>query len=388
MPGVTQCPIAPGETLEYRFRATQYGTSWYHSHFSLQLAEGLFGPIMIHGPATANYDVDVGPVMIQDWSHESAFTIWETTQRKLALIQPVAENGLINGMNPYDCSGSKDAACVGGVTDRFETTFEQGKKYLFRVVGAQADGWMKFAMDGHNLTVIANDLVPIEPYVTDNVVLASGQRYDIVVEANQEVGLYWLRAIYGTACNSNDNDNKDNILGIIRYDGADTSADPTTTVNPDIKDYCGDEPLESLVPWVSHQVGASDVDDYLGVSWYYQLDLVFHWTLGTKSLTIDWADPTLMDIYKGDLNFPSDSNVATIDKADQWVYWVIQDLGLVDAYHPMHLHGHDFYVLAQSKGVFVPGLVSLNTDNPPRRDTVTLFGDGFTVIAFKTDNPG
>ncbi|PPJ50257.1 hypothetical protein CBER1_04898 [Cercospora berteroae] len=33
---VTQCPIAPGETFTYVFNATQYGTSWYHSHYSLQ----------------------------------------------------------------------------------------------------------------------------------------------------------------------------------------------------------------------------------------------------------------------------------------------------------------------------------------------------------------
>lgn len=30
----------------------------------------------------------------------------------------------------------------------------------------------------------------------------------------------------------------------------------------------------------------------------------------------------------------------------------------------------------------------LNTHNPPRRDVVLLPGNGFVVIAFKTDNPG
>lgn len=27
--GVTECPIPPGSTKTYRFRAEQYGTSWY-----------------------------------------------------------------------------------------------------------------------------------------------------------------------------------------------------------------------------------------------------------------------------------------------------------------------------------------------------------------------
>jgi FtsP/CotA-like multicopper oxidase with cupredoxin domain len=28
--GVTQCPIAPGDSFTYTWKATQYGTSWYH----------------------------------------------------------------------------------------------------------------------------------------------------------------------------------------------------------------------------------------------------------------------------------------------------------------------------------------------------------------------
>lgn len=34
---VTQCPIAPGDSYTYKFHARQYGTSWYHSHYSLQV---------------------------------------------------------------------------------------------------------------------------------------------------------------------------------------------------------------------------------------------------------------------------------------------------------------------------------------------------------------
>jgi len=41
VPGVSQCPIAPGQTLTYRFRANGYGTSWYHSHYSAQYSMGM-----------------------------------------------------------------------------------------------------------------------------------------------------------------------------------------------------------------------------------------------------------------------------------------------------------------------------------------------------------
>lgn len=46
VPGLEQCPIAPGQSLTYTFLADQYGTSWWHSHFSAQYTAGAFGPMM------------------------------------------------------------------------------------------------------------------------------------------------------------------------------------------------------------------------------------------------------------------------------------------------------------------------------------------------------
>ena len=50
----------------YRFQASVYGTSWYHSHYSAQAAGGLFGALVIYGPSHVSYDVDVGPIMLAD----------------------------------------------------------------------------------------------------------------------------------------------------------------------------------------------------------------------------------------------------------------------------------------------------------------------------------
>lgn len=59
-----RCPIAPGSSFTYTFKADLYGTSWYHSHYSAQYAGGLLGPMVIHGPSNANYDIDLGPVFL------------------------------------------------------------------------------------------------------------------------------------------------------------------------------------------------------------------------------------------------------------------------------------------------------------------------------------
>ena len=49
VPSVSQCPIAPGSSFTYSFRAEAYGTSWYHSHVSPQYIDGLFGPMIVYG---------------------------------------------------------------------------------------------------------------------------------------------------------------------------------------------------------------------------------------------------------------------------------------------------------------------------------------------------
>lgn len=56
--------------------------------------------------------------------------------------------------------------------------------------------------------------------------------------------------------------------------------------------------------------------------------------------------------------------------------------------HPIHLHGHDFWILAQQAGVFDGTSASFDTTNPPRRDVATLPGNGYLAIAFLLDNPG
>lgn len=61
--------------------------------------------------------------------------------------------------------------------------------------------------------------------------------------------------------------------------------------------------------------------------------------------------------------------------------------------YQIHLHGHDFYILAQGTGMFHEG-IALNLKGPPRRDTAMMPWDpaaglgGYLVLAWQADNPG
>ena len=176
----------------------------------MQYSVGLQGPIIIHGPATADYDEDLGTVTLQDWAHKSFFALWWYDRvffPPTPQLPPSLASSLINGKNviPYNIT---DPRYVGNTT-RAEWHFEKGKKYRMRLINTGVYSNMRFSIDNHTLTVISMDFVPIVPYQTDNVcslsihslslshhfqvAISMGQRYDVIVEANAEVDNYWLR---------------------------------------------------------------------------------------------------------------------------------------------------------------------------------------------------
>lgn len=103
VPGVTECPIAPGKTRQYRWRATQFGTTWYHSHWSIQYGEGVVGPLIIDGPASSQYDEDLGALPLTDWYYTSAFTLNEVAQNQGR--PPTPDNLLVNGTHKNAAGG-------------------------------------------------------------------------------------------------------------------------------------------------------------------------------------------------------------------------------------------------------------------------------------------
>ncbi|KAK4192334.1 laccase-2 [Podospora australis] len=383
VPGVTQCGIAPGDTHTYRFRVTQYGSTWYHSHFSLQYSEGIFGGMVFNGPTTADWDVDLGNLFLQDWSHIETFRLWNTA--KLG-APPILDTGLINGTNTWNCTGSTDPNCVDNGA-KHEIVFEAGKKYLIRLVNVAVDGAFQFSIDGHILTVVAHDLVPIVPYTTDNVQLTIGQRYDVIVEANATPGNYWLRAGWISACANNANPTE--MTGIVRYDSSSTS-DPTSSSTVTPSTSCLGEPGDKTIPHLSLDV--TNIHNVTHEDLGFMFDSYFKWTINTSSLLLNWSDPTMLQIFEGDSIFPTEYNVVAVQPSGsgnpEWQVLVIQDTSNLALAHPIHLHGHDFWVLAQETGMFNGDTSTFNTQNPTRRDVATLPGNGYLAIGFVLDNPG
>jgi FtsP/CotA-like multicopper oxidase with cupredoxin domain len=315
-PGVTQCPLAPGQSMSYKFHASQYGTAMYHSHFSVQYSMGLYGPLVINGPATADYDEDLGTVFMNDWGHETEFYRWATVDNFNVSFEG-APTGLVNGMNTGNCTlvnaTNPDPLCVGK-GKKFELAFEAGKKYRIRFINLATEAWFHPSIDGHNMTVISNDLVPIVPYETDGVLINMGQRYDVIVEANAVPGDYWFRSGFIAACIPNGN--ADGITGIVRYNKNSTAEPTTVSTTPQI-DTCLDEPTSRLVPWVPITVpnmrGGLTFSNVTGE--YFQGKFL-RWSFNKPSggfLLTNWSQPALGDVYDNEMtNIPVTNNIFTV----------------------------------------------------------------------------
>lgn len=246
-------------------------------------------------------------LFLGDWHHTDVWELWDQTARQGA--PPTLDGGLINGTNTYNCSATSDTTCSGVLGSKFETVFESGSTYRIRLINVAIDGHFQFSIDGHSLTVIATDLVPIVPYTTDSVLVSIGQRVDIVVEANADAGDYWLRGGWVSSCSTINN--VDDITGIVRYDASSTS-DPTSTSTVTASTSCGDEPYASIVPYLSLDVGtvASESDEVLS---FAAAGSAFTWTINSSSLWLDMEAPTLQKVLAGDSVFPTDYNVVAVE---------------------------------------------------------------------------
>ncbi|KAG8795375.1 hypothetical protein FRC12_015200, partial [Ceratobasidium sp. 428] len=120
VPGLTQYPIKPGQSLVYNFTVNQAGHHWYHSHSKTQLDDGLKGTIYIR-PKTSRprpfaqitndstiltqllkAEANPLPLNVYDYRHYTSEYLMEEWQRT-DIEQLCTDNILVNGKGPVRC---------------------------------------------------------------------------------------------------------------------------------------------------------------------------------------------------------------------------------------------------------------------------------------------
>lgn len=166
-----------------------------------------------------------------------------------------------------------------------------------------------------------------------------------------------------------------------------STSTPTTTGYTITENDCGGEALASLVPYLALDAGSSaSVSSDVEATVAYNDTDVFKWYIGSTTFLVEWSDPTALQVLNNDTTFNTSNAVIELPTADEWTYLIIETTLAIP--HPIHLHGHDFYVLAAGTGTYAEAAPTLQTTNPPRRDVTMLPASGYVVMAWQADNPG
>lgn len=70
------------------------------SKLTLSSIQGLVGPMVVHGPKSTDYDIDIGPVMLSDHFHTYYLDLIEQVYHASEfgpILPPMATNMLIQG---------------------------------------------------------------------------------------------------------------------------------------------------------------------------------------------------------------------------------------------------------------------------------------------------
>ncbi|KAK7530760.1 multicopper oxidase [Phyllosticta citribraziliensis] len=420
--GVTQCPVAPNANMTYRFEVSgQSGTYWYHAHMGMQTADGLYGPLIVHSPNERSLQkLDYASdqiLMVQDYYYDlSSALLPKYLGPGRENVEPVPDGGLINGKSIRDCSTVQDRSCNNSTAELATLDFEKDKNHRIRVIHVGAFAEFHVQLDEHQFAVTEVDGTDVLPMFYHRLNIHPGQRYSIVVSANATSGdAFWLRGKMVTACFKEENPALvDEVRAVVRYvtrGGEQLQETPSSKDWADALDVtCLDMNTTELRP-VTH-VAVPELADsiiYLRANFEIGAWRLSRGLFNSSSFRGNLKSPTLHRMIDGivsqnaSFSFPDQSpqpqygiNSVAFDPATEFVYQTtgIRTIDILvsnfdDGNHPLHLHGHKFFVLASGHGYPPADLQSsLNLTNPLRRDTTSVEGFGWIMLRVVLDNPG
>ena len=211
-----------------------------------------------------------------DWGHFRSVDLKTFGGSKLTFASafkfpptsPTNETFLLNGRGDVRKFGFDNTTTVREPYElTFNKTTEPGKRpkrYLLRVINTSFDTTFIFSIDRHNLTVVSNDFVPIHGYVTNWLLIGIGQRYNVVVWADQgrvipaqaKADNFWIRLQVASCFGKDHNNYREGYdhAGILTCT-PNNIRKPTTNAWSDISFRCADEPMDKLKPIVLWIVG-------------------------------------------------------------------------------------------------------------------------------------
>jgi len=427
-PGVTQCPIEPGQHFSwYNFHAETPGTFWYHSHNEFQRDDGMYGPVIIRNTGEevstpGICDMTEHTILLQEWYYNTA------QHRYFHNKEEVPSSLLVNGVGRHrsDYHTTKQPWQV------FTVHPATCSSYRFRLVSSVSLHCpVIFSIEDHNFTVIATDGEDIQPEESvASLTLANGERYDILVDVlDHEKRTYVMR--FGGSPGEFTNCKDLAAIAFLQYEDSAVhqrqEPDYEECVNVHGKHV---NPLPSVVvPPYQQPIPVTSLHSSSPLEQQQQPDKTFYLLLGDGdqgahvnniSFDLNTLTAPLLTADHPDLDSLCDQtyaedgllcdpgldshgcachNILHVDTRDVVEIFLINpDLERPIA-HPLHLHGYFFNVIGSG---LIPqenpmgyvrqqneeGNIERNLHDPPRKDSVQTSPGSYLLIRFYADNPG
>ncbi|XP_030537568.1 laccase-17-like [Rhodamnia argentea] len=429
---ITQCPIQTNRSYVYNFTITgQRGTFFWHAHISW-LRATVYGPLIILPKRGVPY-----PFAKPHKEVPILFGEWFNADTEAIISQALQTGGGPNVSEAYTING-KPGPLYNCSSDTFKLKVKPGKTYLLRLINAALNDELFFRIANHSFTVVEADAVYVKPFKTDILVIGPGQTTNILLKAklNPHKGTYLMAARpYFTGQGTFDNTT---VAGFLEY--VESSRNNTIPKNLTLSlpmlpamnatnvvanfsqmfRHLNSQQYPAQVPLTVQKrffftigLGSSPCPKNQtcqgpnGTKFQASLNNV-SFTLPTTAIlqsyffrksngvfTTDFPATPLMPFnYTGtppNNTFVSNGTKAVVLPYNTSVELVMQGTSIFGAEsHPLHLHGHNFFVVGQGFGNFNQSKdpAKFNLVDPVERNTVGVPSGGWVAIRFLADNPG
>ncbi len=175
VPGISQPPIAPGDTFVYEFTPPDAGTFWYHPHVDglQQIGRGLSGALIVEERKPPAVDREL-LWMIADWrlGNDGQIAVGFGNRMEAMMSGRVGSTVTLNGR----------------VSAR--EPVRAGERVRLRLVNGALARIMRLRFEGHRPVVVAIDGQPCDPHEPEDgrLLLGPAMRMDLIVDMLGEPG--------------------------------------------------------------------------------------------------------------------------------------------------------------------------------------------------------
>ncbi|KAK1668142.1 hypothetical protein QYE76_056301 [Lolium multiflorum] len=444
---ITQCPIQAGQSYTYDFTvAGQRGTLWWHAHFSW-LRVHLYGPLIILPKRFDGYPFPTPykevPIMFGEWFKADTEAVINQALQTGAGPN-VSDAYTFNGLPgpTYNCSSKGLQTNARVPEDTYKLKVQPGRTYMLRLINAALNNELFFAIANHTLTVVEADANYVKPFTATTLVISPGQTMNVLLTASTNPASQAFAMAVAPYTNTQGTFDNTTATAVLEYYAPTTTTQPTSagTQSPPL-------PLPALPRYNDTNAVARFSTNFrsLATARYPARvpQAVDRHVLFTVGLGTDPCPPNrtcqgpngtkfaasinnnsfvrpraaLLEAhyrrrYAGVLmaNFPTTPphpfNYTSTAPNNTFVAHgtrvvplafntsvelVMQGTAIQGAEsHPLHMHGFNFFVLAQGFGNYDPvnDPAKYNLVDPVERNTVSVPTAGWVAVRFLANNPG